>query len=107
MFDFSVKQMGFSSDINDPKDLTPINIPIGELWSLSVPKTALGCDKLKVMTIKNTSTVIDEDCECEIEINTVMSKSCLYHIPNDNKAYLNIAINDNEDNLCRFAKTGR
>jgi hypothetical protein len=101
MFNFSVKQMGFSSDINDPKDLTPINIPIGELWSLSVPKTALGCDKLKVVTIKNTSSIIDESCQCEIEINTVMSKSCLYHIPNDNKTYLNIAIND-KNNIPRF-----
>jgi len=102
MFDFAVKQLGFSKDINDPLELKPINIPIGEVWSLSVNKSALGCDKLKVATITNTSSILDENCNCEIEINAITSKSCLYHIPNDNRAYLNIAIND-KNNIPSFS----
>ena len=96
MFDFKVKQLGFSKDINDPLYLKPINIPIGEWWSLTIPKSSLPSCKLKLATIKNLGTVDDIDCECSIELNKIISKSCVYRLPNDEKAYISVTIIDKE-----------
>lgn len=94
MIDFGVKQVGFSSDINDPLSLKPINIALGEWWSLSVPKSALPSCKLKLAVIKNIGSVVDSDCNCGVEINKIIDKSCLYQIPNDETSYLNLTILD-------------
>jgi hypothetical protein len=96
MIDFAVKQVGFSTDINDPLFLKPINIALGEWWSVSVPKSSLPSCKLKLAVIKNIGSVSDEGCECDIEINKIIEKSCIHQIPNDDKSYLNITILDKE-----------
>ena len=96
MIDFGVKQVGFSTDINDPLFLKPINIAAGEWWSLSVPKSALPSCKLKLAVIKNIGSAIDKNCNCEIEINKIVEKSCLYQLPNDETSYLNLTILDKD-----------
>lgn len=94
MIDFGVKQVGFSTDINDPLYLKPINIALGEWWSLAVPKSALPSCKLKLAVIKNIGSVVDDNCSCELEINKIIEKSCIYQIPNDDTSYLNLTILD-------------
>lgn len=89
MITFGVKQIGFSSDINDPLTLKPIVIPKGEWWSVSIPKSSLPTCKLRVSLIKNYTT--SGTCKCEDD-NQVISTSCLYELPNDNRAYLNLTI---------------
>jgi len=101
MIDFGVKQLGFSSDINDPLFLKPINISLGEWWSLAVPKSSLPSCKLKLAVIKNIGSAGDINCDCEIEINKIIEKSCLYQIPNDDTSYLNITIL-NKDEIPAF-----
>lgn len=96
MIDFGVKQVGFSTDINDPLSLKPINIAIGEWWSVTVPKSSLPSCNLKLAVIKNIGSVRDSACECDLEINKIIEKSCLYQIPNDDTAYLNITILDKD-----------
>ena len=96
MIDFGVKQAGFSSDINDILFLKPINIAIGEWWSITIPKSALPSCDLKLAVIKNIGLAIDSDCECSLEINKIVEKSCLYQIPNDDTSYLNITILDKD-----------
>ena len=94
MIDFGVKQIGFSTDINDPISLKPITIAVGEWWSITVPKSALPSCKLKLVVIKNIRTITDSDCNCEVEVNRIVEKSCIYNIPNDDTAYLNLTILD-------------
>jgi len=96
MITFGVKQVGFSSDINDPLYLKPINIALGEWWSLAVPKSALPSCKLKLAVVKNIGSISDADCNCGVEINKIIDKSCLYQIPNDDTSYLNLTILDKE-----------
>lgn len=96
MIDFGVKQIGFSSDINDPLSLKPINIALREWWSVTVPKSSLPSCKLKLAVIKNIGSASDADCNCEIEINKIVEKSCIYQLPNDDTSYLNIIILDKE-----------
>lgn len=97
MFNFRVKQVGFSTDINDPLNLDVIEIPKGEWWSMTVPKASLGGCNLKMATVKNTKNIIDADCNCEIEVNTIQQRSCIYNLPNDEKAYLNLVMLDKEN----------
>ena len=101
MFNFKVKQIGFSTDINDPLNLDVIEIPKGEWWSMTVPKSALGGCNLKMATVKSTRSIVDIDCNCEVEINTIQQKSCIYNLPNDEKAYLNLVMLD-KDNVESF-----
>jgi hypothetical protein len=96
MIGFGVKQIGFSSDINDPLLLKPMSIALGEWWSLAVPKSALPSCNLKLAVVQNIGSAIDDSCGCELELNKIIKKSCLYKIPNDDTAYLSLTILDKD-----------
>lgn len=96
MLNFNVKQIGYSTDINDPLSLGVVEIPVNEWWSMSVRKSALPNCKLKLITIKNFS-LDDISCYCGEDANIKSDANCIYSVENDDRAYLSLTILDKTD----------
>ena len=88
------KQVGKQTDLNAPKCLRQIRIPLGESWSFLMNKSVIGCDcnpKVAIITpYKNIG-------ECVFQENVLERYSCIEKIENDGKAYINLIIKDFED----------
>ncbi len=84
------KQVGLSTDYNDPLTLSTIEYRLGEQWYTTVPKSAVPNCKLNLGLIRNS-----DDCVCDA--NILESTSCLVSLPNDNKSYLSVIIPDFEN----------
>jgi hypothetical protein len=84
------KQVGKSTYLNDPLDVEPIQIPIGERWSLSVNKSVLNCGD-KPYIIKCDSPL--PDCQTE---HLVTKDACVISIDNDETAYISITVTDKD-----------
>lgn len=83
----------FKSDKPQIKEvlLNSVDIPKGEMWYISIPKSISDCGA-KLVTIQCKAPVGD----CQFE-QVLTNLSCIYKIDNDEKSYLSLVVIDKED----------
>ena len=88
------RQVGKQTDLNAPKCLKEVRIPLGETWHFLINKSVLGCDcNPKVAIIAPYKNI----GECVFQENVLEKYSCIEKIENDGKAYINLIIKDIND----------